>query len=97
MAAKIADLGMASIAPLSRAMATMTTAPGALLYMSPEALEVTSAEEEKQTSHYGTKVDIAICIWCCSHFCTQPFISQETAGSHFHCQWGLIARLEELE
>ena len=39
MVAKIADLGVARIVPRMRAAATMTKAPGAYVYMPPEALE----------------------------------------------------------
>ena len=58
MVAKIADLGMARIVPRMRAAgATMTKAPGAGIYMPPEALEAKS-EEEKQKSKYDASVDI---------------------------------------
>ena len=49
MLAKIADLGMARIAPSLRA-ATMTKAPGASIYMPPEALE--------DKSRYNVTIDI---------------------------------------
>ena len=50
MAAKIADLGMACIIPALRRAATMTKAPGASIYMPPEALE----EESK----YDVTIDV---------------------------------------
>ena len=50
MVAKIADLGMARIVPRMRGAATMTKAPGALIYMPPEALE--------DESKYDTSIDI---------------------------------------
>ena len=56
MVAKIADLGMARILPNLR-VATMTKAPGAGIYMPPEALEAKS-EEEKNSSRYDVTVDI---------------------------------------
>ena len=49
MVAKIADLGMARIVPSLRA-STMTIAPGASIYMPPEALE--------DKSRYDTTIDI---------------------------------------
>ena len=49
MAAKIADLGMARLVPSLRA-ATMTKAPGASIYMPPEALE--------DESRYDVTIDI---------------------------------------
>ena len=48
--AKIADLGMARIVPHMRGAATMTKAPGASIYMPPEAL--------KDKSKYDTSIDI---------------------------------------
>ena len=56
MVAKIADLGMARILPGLR-VATMTKAPGAGIYMPPEALEAKS-EEEENSSRYDVTVDI---------------------------------------
>ena len=56
MVAKIADLGMARILPGLR-VATMTKAPGAGIYMPPEALEAKS-EEEENSSRYDVAVDI---------------------------------------
>ena len=50
MVAKIADLGMARILPHIRGAATMTKAPGASIYMPPEALE--------DESKYDTSIDI---------------------------------------
>ena len=48
--AKIADLGMARIVPRMRGAATMTKAPGASIYMPPEALE--------DESKYDASIDI---------------------------------------
>ena len=57
MVAKIADLGVARIMPNMRAAATMTTAPGASVYMPPEALEPKS-EDEEQSSIYNVSIDV---------------------------------------
>ena len=60
MVAKIADLGVARIVPHTdrvRAAATMTKAPGAFIYMPPEALESKSKEDEG-SSKYGMSIDI---------------------------------------
>ena len=57
MVAKIADLGVARIVPRMRAAATMTKAPGASIYMPPEALEAKS-EEEEQKSQYDASIDV---------------------------------------
>ena len=73
MVAKIADLGVARIfAPdLHVAAARMTAAPGALLYMPPEAMEVAFTKEGKSTSQYGMSVDIfslgVVAIFALSH------------------------------
>ena len=48
--AKIADLGMARVVPRMRGAATMIKAPGASIYMPPEALE--------DKSKYDTSIDI---------------------------------------
>ena len=64
MVAKIADLGVARIVPRMRAAATMTKAPGAGIYMPPEALEnkdedeEEEEEEEVQTSKYDASIDV---------------------------------------
>ena len=59
MVAKIADLGVARIVPLIRVAATMTKAPGAGVYMPPEALEdKPQDEEEVSKAKYGSSIDI---------------------------------------
>lgn len=57
MVAKIADLGVARIFPRMRTAATMTKAPGAGIYMPPEALEPKS-EDEEESSKYDVSIDI---------------------------------------
>ena len=57
MVAKIADLGVARIAPKKDIAATMTKAPGASIYMPPEALEAKSARDD-QSSKYSKSIDI---------------------------------------
>ena len=57
MVAKIADLGVARIVPRMRTAATMTKAPGAAIYMPPEALEAKS-EDEEDSSKYDASIDI---------------------------------------
>ena len=63
MVAKIADLGVARIVPRMRAAATMTKAPGAGVYMPPEALEdkphfEEDKNEEEPKAKYGGSIDI---------------------------------------
>ena len=56
MVGKIADLGVARIAPRMRAAATMTKGPGALIYMPPEAFA--PAKSNKEMSKYNASIDI---------------------------------------
>ena len=56
MVAKLADLGVARIVPRIRAAATMTKAPGASVYMPPEAVEPKSTDE--QSSKYDMTIDV---------------------------------------
>ena len=56
MVGKIADLGVARIAPRMRAAATMTKGPGALIYMPPEAFA--PAKSNKEMSKYDASIDI---------------------------------------
>ena len=60
MVGKIADLGVARIVPRMRAAATMTKAPGAYVYMPPEALEDKPGQkkEEGKTSQYDASIDV---------------------------------------
>ena len=56
MVGKIADLGVARIAPRMRAAATMTKGPGASVYMPPEAFA--PAKSNKEMSKYDASIDI---------------------------------------
>ena len=56
MVAKIADLGVARIVPRMRAAATMTKAPGASVYMPPEAIAPAASNAER--SKYDASIDI---------------------------------------
>ena len=61
MVAKIADLGVARIVPRMNVAATMTKGPGAIIYMSPEAMESKPAEKEEEKdkkSKYDASIDI---------------------------------------
>ena len=57
MVAKIADLGMARTFALKGTAALMTKAPGANVYMPPEALE-SSRGEPRQKAMYNSSIDI---------------------------------------
>ena len=56
MVGKIADLGVARIAPHMRTAATMTKGPGASVYMPPEATAPATSDREK--SKYDSSIDI---------------------------------------
>ena len=62
MVAKIADLGVARIVAHTRAAATMTKGPGAIVYMPQEALEDKpddeNDDEEKSKAKYSASIDI---------------------------------------
>ena len=56
LVAKIADLGVARIVPRLRAAATMTKAPGASVYMPPEAIAPSASNTQK--SKYDASIDV---------------------------------------
>ena len=58
MVAKIADLGVARIVPRVGAAATMTKAPGAGVYMPPEALENRAGYDLDTKSKYDVSIDV---------------------------------------
>ena len=84
MTAKIADLGMARIVPALRA-ATMTKAPGASIYMPPEALE--------DESRYDVTIDIfslgVVAIFLLSQTFPKPL-----AATYTNARRMLVARTE---
>ena len=53
---KLADLGVARIVPRMRDAATMTKAPGASIYMPPEAIAPSASNAEK--SKYDASIDV---------------------------------------
>ena len=61
LVAKIADLGVARIVPRMRAAATMTTAPGAIVYMPPEAVAlrlIPPSASTREMSKYDASIDV---------------------------------------
>ena len=61
LVAKIADLGVARIVPRMRAAATMTTAPGAIVYMPPEAVAlrlIPPSASTREMSNYDASIDV---------------------------------------
>ena len=98
MVAKIADLGVARIAPHMRAAsaATMTRAPGASVYMPPEAIEdkPRQKKEEEAATKYNTSIDVfsfgVVSIFTLS----QTFPCQLLAPNYRNEQKRFIARTE---
>ena len=56
LVAKIADLGVARIVPPMKSAATMTKAPGASVYMPPEAVAPSTSNDQK--SKYDVSIDV---------------------------------------
>ena len=94
MVAKIADMGMARIISHSHAATTMSMAPGAGVYMPPEALEVTFSDYDKQYAHYHIKLDIfsfgVVAIFALSH----TFPRNLLPHTYYNKSRMLIARTE---
>ena len=85
MTAKIADLGMARIMPL-KSKATMTKAPGALVYMPPEALD--------DSSTYNASIDIFSMGVLVLFVLAEQFPATLKAHSYVDEVKGLVARTE---
>ena len=97
MVAKIADLGVARIVPRHRAAATMTRAPGAPVYMPPEALEdrfEQDEEEEGKRSRYDASIDVFSFGVVSMFTLCQTFPCQLQAPNYINEQSRLIARTE---
>ncbi|CAI8049117.1 Probable serine/threonine-protein kinase MPS1 homolog, partial [Geodia barretti] len=85
MTAKIADLGMARIMP-PKIKATMTKAPGAYIYMPPEALE--------DVSKYNTSIDIFSLGVLIIFVLAETFPDNPKAPNYTDEVKGLLARTE---
>ena len=84
MVAKITDLGMARLVPSLRA-ATMTKAPGASIYMPPEALE--------DESRYDIKIDI-FSIGVLAIFTLSQTFPKPLSATYMNAQRILVGRTE---
>ena len=95
MVAKIADLGVARILPRMRAAATMTKAPGASVYMPPEACAATASDKEQ--SKYDASIDIfslgVVAIFTLSH----TFPCNLMVATYVDEESGLLKARTELE
>ena len=85
MVAKIADLGMARILPDKR-NATMTKAPGTMIYMPPEAME--------DRSKYNTSIDLFSLGVVAIFVLAQEFPCDLRAATYTSDVMGLVARTE---
>ena len=84
MVAKIADLGMARLVPALRA-ATMTKAPGASIYMPPEALE--------DKSRYDVTIDI-FSIGVIAIFLLSQTFPEPLAAAYMNARREMVGRTE---
>ena len=95
MVAKIADLGVARIVPRMRAAATMTKAPGAYVYMPPEAIAPSASNAER--SKYDASIDIfsfgVVTIFTIS----ETFPCEPLAPTYFDESSGLLVARTELQ
>ena len=93
LVAKIADLGVARIVPCLRDAATMTKAPGASVYMPPEAVEPSTSNAEK--SKYDTSIDVFSLGVVTIFTLGKVFPCDPLAATYFNEETGtLIARTE---
>ena len=93
LVAKIADLGVARIVPRMRAAATMTKAPGASVYMPPEAVAPSATSSEK--SKYDASIDIFSLGVVTIFTLGETFPCDPLAPTHMNEEGGvLIARTE---
>ena len=92
---KIADLGVARIVPRMRAAATMTKAPGASVYMPPEA--IAPAESDEQKSKYGTSIDIFSFAVVTIFTIGETFPCDPLAPTYFDNESGLVVAPTELQ
>ena len=92
MVGKIADLGVARIAPPMRAAATMTKGPGASVYMPPEATAPATSDKEK--SKYDTSIDIFSLGVVTIFTVGETFPCDPLAPTYFNEDGLLVARTE---
>ena len=92
---KLADLGMARIVPRMRDAATMTMAPGASVYMPPEAIAPAESNDEK--SKYDTSIDIFSLGVVTIFTVGEAFPCDSLAATYFDEKKGLIIARTELQ
>ena len=95
MVAKIADLGVARILPRMKAAATMTKAPGASIYMPPEACAATASDEEQ--SKYDASIDVFSLGVVAIFTLSQTFPCNLMVATYVDMESGLLKTRTELE
>ena len=93
--AKIADLGVARIAPSMRAAATMTKEPGVLIYMPPEAFSPAIFNKEK--SKYDASIDIFSLGVVTIFAITETFPCDPLPATYYAEDSGLLVARTELQ
>ena len=92
---KLADLGVARILPCMSDVATMTKAPGALIYMPPEATEPAQSNDEK--SKYDVSIDIFSFGIVAIFTVGETFPCDPFAHNYFDEEKGIVIARTELE
>ena len=95
MVGKVADLGVARMAPRIRAAATMTKGSGASVYMPPEA--TAPAKSNKKMSIYDTSIDIFSLGVVTIFTVGETFPCDSLAATYFDEDSGLVIGCSELQ
>ena len=92
---KLADLGVARIVPRMRDAATMTKAPGASVYMPPEAIAPAESNDEK--SKYDASIDVFALGVVMIFTMGETFPCDPLAPTYTNLDTGLLVARTELE
>ena len=92
---KLADLGVARIVPHMRVAATMTKAPGATVYMPPEAIAPSASNAEK--SKYDASIDVFSLGVVTIFTVGETFPCDPLAPNYFDDETGMLVAHTELQ
>ena len=92
---KLADLGVARIVPHMRVAATMTKAPGASVYMPPEAIAPAESNDEK--SKYDASIDVFSLGVVTIFTVGETFPCDPLAATYFNEETGIVIARTELQ
>ena len=92
---KLADLGVARIVPRMRDAATMTKAPGASVYMPPEAISPAESNDEK--SKYDASIDVFSLGVVTIFTVGETFPCDPLAAAYFNEETGTIVGRSEMQ